>query len=218
MKIATYLPIFNGFYGTWFECSDDTIESEIDYHREETGNDGLIYDDLEFDFDDYRQRVAEACVGAIWNELKLLFEVDANDFDIEFEELVSPKYYNYSNDSINVVFKLNKNVFSKILSYLYNNIEEFKGYIEERYSDRSGFISYYSNDAVDWLTSLHSYFDHYSRDNNTDAGKFGLDHLFGAVMEFVLLNEDYTDSNLYDAVCDETCYIKSNVNNNYSTP
>lgn len=212
MRIATYLPVFTGFYGTWFECSDATIKDEIDHHRTETGNDDLSYDDLDFDFADYNKRVAEKCVGVIWNELKLHFDLDPKDFDIEFEGIVSPKFYNYSNDSINVVFKLNKDIFSKIVSYLYTYIDDFKEHIKENYTNRSGFISYYSNDANEWLDSLHNYFDHYLRDSNTDAGDFGLNHLFGAVMEFILLNEGYTDADLYDAVCSEACYINSTVN------
>ena len=173
-KIESYLPIFPGFYNTLFEC--DCEESEIE--------EGKTYDDYDFDYADYHKRVAERCVEAIENELK--------DFNIkvEFQDLISPRFYNFSNDSINVEYTLENNSFDLVLDYLNENKEEFKTYIKERYTSYDGFSSFYSNDADVWLNE-------YLKDDKKQA------HAFGAVLDFILFNEEYTSENLYGDVCDE---------------
>lgn len=88
--IESYLPIFKGFYGSIFEC--DCEENEIE--------NGKRYDDYTFEYDDYRNRVGNACVTAIGKELTLF------NITVEFQAIYSPKYYNYSNDTINVAYTL----------------------------------------------------------------------------------------------------------------
>ena len=132
--VGTWLPLFSGFYRTWWE-SDYQEDSEIQYInelREEEGMEPIQWDDVQFNYDKYRNDVAKAVVGEIEHRLK--------DFvhRIDFEEISSPKYYNFSNDSINVQIIPRKNV---ILEYLKNNAGEFEKYLEEQYTSRSGFIS-----------------------------------------------------------------------------
>src|SRR5690606_40790495 len=92
--IKSYLPVFNGFYNTWFEPDYAEINIMEEYEN-------LGFEDFEFDYKDYRNRVSEACVGAVENQLKDLF-----DISIEFEGVYSPREYNFTNDYINVIYYL----------------------------------------------------------------------------------------------------------------
>ena len=81
-KIKTFLPVFTGFYNTIFEPNES---SEIDNYNQLQGAD-YNYDDFEFDYEDYRKRVAEQCVESIEIELDLIFSLNFDgDFKIEFE-------------------------------------------------------------------------------------------------------------------------------------
>lgn len=190
MKIESFLPIFNGFYNTLFECDCEgmTIEGDIEEGRIPKGT---TYDNITWDYAEYNQRLSKACVGSIQQEL---------DFDIKitFQELISPKWYNYSNDSINVEYELTQKVFDSIVLYLIDNKDEFEEYLE-KYTSCSGFISFYSNNANVWISD-------YMKDEN----KFK--HCFGSILDFILTNEEYDHSNLYDSIIDKTNYIDYELN------
>ena len=62
--IESYLPIFQGFYGTLFECDAEEVMIEEDKN----------YDDYNWDYTDYHNRVAKACVSPIQDQL--------NDLDL----------------------------------------------------------------------------------------------------------------------------------------
>lgn len=177
--IKSYLPVFNGFYNTWFD-SDNAEESTL-YEEE------LNYDDVEFDYKDYMNRVAEACVGAVENQLKDLFNIS-----IEFENVCSPREYNFTNDSINVEYTLDN--LDEIFNYLEEYKTEFEEFLKERYTSRSGFSSFWSNDYDVWI-------EEYLLDEES------LEHCLGSVLDFILSNEGYTDENLYYDVIGETSYI-----------
>jgi hypothetical protein len=109
---------------------------------------------------------------------------------------MSPKYYNFSNDSINIEIQI-KDI-NEIIAYLQDNEEEFSKYIKERYSSSDGFISSHSNDYVDWLFAL----------NNGED----LKHKLGSVLEFILGNEGYTTYDLYDGLNGENYIECTNYN------
>ena len=177
----TFLPIFPGFYNTLFE-PDENIEIDcINEDRQSKGLKELNFDYFIFDYDEYYNEIGYKCTEVIENTLK---DILKNDISIKFEKIISPKYYNYSNDSINVEISLNKD---DIFSYLLNNYDDFKEYIKEKYSSRSGFISWFSNDANDWIKDF--------------ADDFEMDHKIGSILEFIILNDDY-DYNLYDKIDD----------------
>lgn len=191
----TYLPIFNGFYYTIFDC-DSIVNDEV-YHinqeRECKGLEALDYDEFEFDFKDYKNRIAEKCTEVIERELMYLFPSVS---EVKFQQLISPKYYNFSNDSINIEIQI-KDI-NEIIAYLQDNEEEFSKYIKERYSSSDGFISSHSNDYVDWLFAL----------NNGED----LKHKLGSVLEFILGNEGYTTYDLYDGLNGENYIECTNYN------
>jgi len=103
----TYLPVFRGFYNTIFEPDFDQILID----------NNVQFEDIQFDNTAYENKVA-----------KLLCEYLAKRFgeeglvhSIEFEGVYSPKYYNYSNDSINCKIHLSK-----------SNLKELKRLMKEQ--------------------------------------------------------------------------------------
>lgn len=179
--INSYLPVFQGFYNTLFEPT--TEEDEIHNYNQENDTD-CTYDDFRWFNEEYEQRVSKACVEAIEHELK--------DFGInmEYENLVSPPYYNFVNDSINVEYKLSNENYQLLIDYLEDNFDSFADYIQERYPSRDGFSSFYSNDARVWLSE-------YKNDDDK------LEHIFGTFLGFYLQNEGYDAMELHHAVCHE---------------
>lgn len=189
--IKTYLPVFPGFYGTIFEYENE--EFDIENYNEENNTD-LNFDDFEFNYKDYYNRVAKKCCEIIERELKHLFP----SVSVKFESLVSPREYNFTNDSINVEISIDNQDFETMLTYLKTNKKEFKGYIKEMYSNCSGFISFYSTDYKVWL-------DEYLKEDNDK-----LTHCFGSVLNFILNNEGFIDDDLYDNLDGEN-YIEFEV-------
>jgi hypothetical protein len=170
-KIESYLPIFNGFYNTLFEANEEMyIEDTYDY------------DDYEFNYKQYHLDVAKECVGAIEQELNHL----GLGISIKFQALDSPREYNFRNDRIDVEYTLGADSLNKIHSYLLENKNAFSEYVKDNYTSRSGFYSFHSNNVNEWLDNIK---------NGTD-----LDHKLGAVLNFILQNENYTDSDLYDRI------------------
>lgn len=192
--IKTFLPVFNGFYNSVFEP-----ESPFERDLESGESDQEIleyYKDLEIDdFDWLKENIfRHTNYGAIQNECAEIITDSLMDLDeldliksIKFEKVVSPKYYNFSTDSINVEIEAD---FNKIADYLKQNLETFKQDRLDRYTSRSGFISHYSNDLDYWLDQ-----------ENWDS------HGLGSVLDFILNNE-HSDAvfALYEAANDNYLY------------
>ena len=181
--IESYLPVFKGFYGSIFECDEENSIEE-----------GKTYDDYTFDYEDYRNRVANACVIAIGKQL--------TEFGIivEFQALQSPKYYNYSNDTINVAYTLESNSFQKVIDYCKDNEDEFAEYLENHFKSYDGFMSFFDYDVETW----------YNEYLNLEHEKIST--ILGSVLDFCLTNEDYNSDWLYEQVSDETCYVSATLN------
>ena len=190
-EIKSYLPVFNGFYNSLFEY--DNEEQDIEYYNEMENTD-LDFDDFEFDYKDYHNRVAVSCVSNIEQYLKH----ENLDIEIIFEELVSPREYNFTNDSINVTYRLNKATYNTLIKYLEDNIVEWNKYIKELYTSRDGFSSFYSNDGNDWIEDFKI------------AEDEDLTGTFGRLLEFYFENEGFTDEDLASNVSFEN-YIEFQV-------
>jgi hypothetical protein len=172
IKIKTYLPIFNGFYGTFFEA--DNEENELDHinsEREEKGLTPVSYEDCDWDYKTYREEVVSNCVVEVEDELSNIFN---GGVKIINEGLVSPKFYNFSNDSINVEIELSDDAFLEMMTLLEENDKEFKKFIKDNYTSCDGFISSHSNIHAEWLEALKS------KDQNL------LSHKLGSVLGFIL--------------------------------
>lgn len=170
--IQTYnCPLFPGFYGTSFD-SDVTESNEISSYNQDN-NTNLDWDDFEFDYDDYRERVAKEFVKQCETELKRLGIIET----IVFEKIDSPRAYNYSNDSIYCSISVNDENTENLKKYIHENAEKFAKFVEKNCSSYDGFISFLPNSFAEW-------------DKETNDFTEFEQNYFVLVLEFVLFNEN----------------------------
>jgi hypothetical protein len=182
-KIKSYLPTFPGFAYTNFES--DMAEENVLYNLEE---DGVKIEGIDWDYKEYMDRVAETAVGSVETYL----EHDGFSIGIEFEIVYSPRFYNFENDSIYCTYSVPDEDFGRLLEYCNDNSSEFKTFLEDRFTSRSGFISFFSTEPNTW-------FNEYLEE---DSDKF--ERAFTSMLEFYLQEEGYTvDDMLSD--CQEDC-------------
>lgn len=160
--VETYLPIFPGFYNSLID-SDYEIESFLN-------SENLEYNQINFDFKEYSKDCSFYACEFIEKELK-----DFGVLSVEFQEIISPKYYNFSTDSVNCKIEIDT---KKICWYIHNNFENFREYIYDNYSNKSGFISSYSNFASDWVRNTSNFSDF-----STNK------HYLGSILTFICQNE-----------------------------
>lgn len=171
--IKTYLPLFSGFYGTIWESDESDFCSE---------NDCKI-DDLVVDYDAYNKDVVLGICDFVKSNCPFIIS-------ITFENICSPKFYNFENDSANVTIEIKKREFKK---YLNDNKEELNTYLKERYTSRDGFLSSYGNSFEEW-----------QEDTNNFTNLEG--HYLGSLLAFYFFNEEITE---YEACRCNEVYIDS---------
>lgn len=169
----TWLPIFPGFYNTIFEPEEkDEIES-LNETRNENGLAPLTwneYDQIGFNYADYRNEVGKSCTAVVCNELLLLGFINS----YEFEAIDSPKEYNFRNDNISISVGYNKTNAKNLYKYVKANIESFTAHVKKHCSSYDGFISFHSNLASDWLFDTNNF------------QNFGDTYKLGFVLEWAL--------------------------------
>lgn len=176
----TYLPVFTGFYNTNFEPDGEDNEiNDINSHRKEKNLPEINFDDCNFDYKSYMNEVSIAVTASIEKELK-----DINVLTkIEFEALYSPKEYNFSNDSINIIVHLSDENFKEIKKFIYDNLDEYKQYLINNYTSCSGFISFNPNTLEGWQEITKDFTDYDTKE-----------HYLGSVLEFICqMNEINVD-------------------------
>ena len=190
MKVQTFLPVFNGFYNTLFEyLIDNAVNNQIEYYNEQNSTE-LNYDDFNFDFITLQNEICKDAVSKIEEKLN---EIGIN-CKIIYENLISPREYNFSNDSINIEINFKK--FSQVIEILEQNYDSFAQYIKDHYTSCSGFISSYSSYASDWMEDLRE-------DAENEA------HKVGAVLDFILQEvEDYKPEDLYFELCENAYFVE----------
>ena len=137
--IDGYLSIFKGFYGSNAE--------EIFYYR----NKEIDFKGKDFDYYKYQERVARKYVRFINEALE---EIDINsDLNIHFVfvKIESPRFYNFINDEIQTKTTFNCKA---ILDYTRKNILKFDEYCKANFTSFDGFLSFYPNNAFDFLKLL----------------------------------------------------------------
>ena len=166
MKANTYLPLFSGFYGSFW--SEPCFDGEEDYYN--IPEDKCFEDFI--DWSSYYRDIAKKYCEYVEEVL--------SDFtsDIKFECIDSPNYYNFSNDSINCEIEFND---SLVDQYILDNYDEFSQYIRDKYTSRDGFISFYENDAPQWL-------DGWKEDS----------HKVGSILNFICINEEIEEPYYFD--------------------
>ena len=199
-ETPTWLPCFPGFYGTALE-SDSAEEMGLGYineQREAAGLPELESGDVEFDFDDYMNRVALEVLETV--RLALCAGVAPWAIDIRFEKMIHPKEYNFANDSVDVLVKLSEANIRKLWETLNGEDSEFSRVFEEdirrRYTSCDGFMSHYPNSVEEWMGD--GWDSPEFRDTVTDR------HKLGRLLEFVC--EDVLELNIEEDL-EQTSYI-----------
>jgi len=151
-KINTWLVGFEGFYGTKWAFPDSDLSWTI-FDNPSDINDEVLEFVVEQAYDavnndDYETDVVTAIAEHISELAKeqLPGIVDS----IEFQGISSPKFYNFRNDSGNVVVDCD---IAK-LKQAFAEHPDAGVYIKERYTSCDGFISHYENNLEDWLETF----------------------------------------------------------------
>ncbi len=190
--IETYLPVFPGFYNTIFEPDEENEIEDVNNYRESKGLKTVDFDKFNFDYKEYNENVSKECVNAIDSQIADLL----GDVSIKFQELRSPKKYNFANDAIDVEITFTQDSYNKVIDILESENEAFEAYIEERYTSYDGFMSSYSNNSNEWLNDLKT---------ETD-----IEHKIGAALEFILVElEGYDISDLWEDIETHSVYASN---------
>jgi len=179
----TFLPLFSGFYGTNWEFEYYNIDDDIKNQRESKG----LYseyniDDVKIDFESYENDVVKNFAEALQENLSEYNIVTK----IEVQKIIHPKYYNFKNDSVDVIIEYNAEV---LKDFIYSHRENFCKYLKSKYTSCDGFISHYSNDFETWETESHSF---------SDFSKNG--HYLGSILDFICHELNITEFIFYETV------------------
>lgn len=140
----TFCPLFPGFYGTVFEYQNEG--EDIDSYNEENKTD-LKWEDFDFDYRDYESRISNAFVNRLETELNQFLPIT-----LTYQSICSPKEYNFANDSINIVAKLD---LKQLIGLIKERKEQATQYFKDKYTSCSGFISFHSPNIENWLNAAY---------------------------------------------------------------
>jgi hypothetical protein len=191
--IKTWAPIFPGLYATWYEfdVSEEEAVDSLFWHKSEPEQ--LLLGELvkrrypdavDEDYEGYCNDVAKAVCRYLSWKLKDILGIEMK---VELQRIVSPQYYNFKNDSLDIQIDVDEDLLiSKVREIIDKNLDEFKKYIKDNYTSCDGFMSFYSNDVNDWLKSSYNA------------------HEIGSLLEFILrISEDDIAEDMYYSVSEE---------------
>lgn len=107
------------------------------------GTYGTIFEDIDFDQKDEVGKVLTNIV----NEYICNLGIKA-----AYQSFYSPKYYNFSNDSVNVVYEYES--LDALKQFIADNFDVVQDELKHRYTPASGFIPHHSTDVQDWIENL----------------------------------------------------------------
>lgn len=206
-KIKTWLPVFPGFYNTLFgpQFDNELQDLKEQGHLPDTAGVG----DLLWGWDNpgYETAVVKAiCESLTTRRRNPYFPPEAGIINCELEQIVSPKEYNFVNDSANVTFEIDLALFAPwIRAYLKDNAKAWEDHLFRHYRSRDGFISCYPHDPAEWQPFIDALLDGQEMPETHGWHSRGIpeEHLLGRLLEFYLLNEDEeTDMKMYYDVGD----------------
>jgi len=192
MKIETFLPIFNGFYETFWEYNDGEVIGNINEIREENNLKHINYDHLVINYDQYAKDISLILCDAVQNSLRQFIK------EIEFKKIYNPKEYNFANDSINCIITPE---IDNIKKFIYDHKELFIQYLKDNYTSYSGFMPYYDNDFEIWEEETNNFVNF-----NTNS------HYLGSILQFIANIKEIDNYYLYNIIMDDlnnTEYIKN---------
>lgn len=212
----TWLPLFVGFYETSLCLPDDEFDDEIDRILEERKlstfyeevrqfkYSSKLYDETE---KQWEEDIQKKCVE--WAQATLR-DCGLEDIEIIHEGMFSPKEYNFSTNSINILAKI-KDV-DQIRDIIHEHRKKFDKHIKDHYTSYDGFWSWHSNSGQDWLDEfdetitdshkagefLNFVFKACGYDHN-DMTYYALEHTY-AVMEVNAMVDEWMEKTLEDDV------------------
>lgn len=134
-------PIFPGFYETIISEGYSDQDSEVEYLKEQ----GSIPSDIDisnvdftYDYDSYKRDISIAYTDALAEHL----EDHDLAYNVEFESIISPKYYNYSTDRLFIDLEVNMPRINQVID---ENAEAFTKYLQDNYTSYDGYISFIEN-------------------------------------------------------------------------
>lgn len=142
MKKTTYsvnLPWFPGFY---YSRLDSLIDDEVESEMQESGE---TWDEVDkrANYQAARVAICKAWVKAFAEE---------SGVAMEYEEISSPKEYNFTTDRVFVTItqaELDKIKVARTETLPMSNSSAFKDVLAEWFTSRDGFMSFYSNEPED---------------------------------------------------------------------
>lgn len=204
-KFEIYNPLFQGFYNTIFEIDESDIDAEIDYFCDNHKNIdsdllkeviNINYDTfVKEDWNGYKNYVGEKSCEVLEDFLR----EKGFDCKVVFENVYSPREYNFSNDSVNCSIEVDDNFIDKVRNFVLQYSELFAEYIKDNYTSYDGFMSYYSNNSNDWIKHI-----------NEDISA----HELGSILLFILLVEDDELKDFSDVVDEYNCNLYDDIYKN----
>lgn len=159
-KLSINIPFFPGFYGGALDSIiDNDMESEAENWREkekenETPKHLYIssreYADMLFDcatYGDAQRQIAKDWLEILNNKIK---DELSMTLKLEFEEMTSPKYYNFETDKVFAFIPEIKVKAMRGLCKMRDNDATLKEVIRERHTSYDGFHSFYDNQLGEW--------------------------------------------------------------------
>ena len=173
--------IFCGLY------ESTLYNSDTDYYLAESLG-GSLGDEVEYDFNAFKQVAGKACVDSLEREL---YSHDVI-IDMSYAGINSPKYYNYDTDR--VLINVDYNFIALVKYCRHTHADKFNQYLKDSFTSYSGYISFVPNSMIEFFSK--------------DWYESHKDMAVDVMIEFYLINEIDTDNhlqNMYDA-CQEWLY------------
>lgn len=143
------VPFFPGFYESELYNNDmfynEVTNENLENYRDIFDDDSLTSNDLDIDFETYRKDCCEKYVDSFYEVCPEFVN------EVNFAELVQPRYYNYDSDKLYVDIEFSDDWKEKIISFMVKNKEWLSEKIKADWSDRSGFLSLMDNDFQKWF-------------------------------------------------------------------
>ena len=152
MKYNIELPFFPGFYETildprYMESNEYDDAEGMRNYIEEFGID-FSPEDMEIDYPKFKNDVAKMFVKNVKEYIPDWIT------SMEFQEVVSPQFYNFETDRVFVDIIVSDNYKDTLLNFIEKHYDDVKRFIKKYHSSRDGYVSFMSNKIEDWINDI----------------------------------------------------------------
>ncbi|MGX9389610.1 hypothetical protein ACWX0O_01670 [Nitrobacteraceae bacterium UC4449_H16] len=168
-RISVNIP-FPGFYESHYSAEiDDVAEREAEYFANERQDEDSIAPELRLTAEEYGEilfnvtdySAAYLTLSRDYCEAfdRLASEELGFKLDLKYEEMTSPKFYNFETDRIFASISL-ATLGALFTMSATDDHARLKACIKERFTSRSGFISFYDTSFEEWVAKPLDEWDH----------------------------------------------------------